>query len=205
MLSDERIRNIFRGLVLALVVAGMTACGGTKVSRVGAEKQIDLTDRWNSTDSKQVANQMIKDMVSFPWLSKWNKNHDRPPRVIIKNVRNKSHEHIPTDTFINDLKRAMLRSGKVEFVSGGAAREEVRSERKEQDVYASEDTRAKMGAETGADFALSGTINSNVQQRDDVRVTFYQVDLTLVDMTTTQEAWYGQKKIKKVMERGGLF
>ena len=105
MLSDERIRNIFRGLVLALVVAGMTACGGTKVSRVGAEKQIDLTDRWNSTDSKQVANQMIEDMLTFPWLGKWNKSHERPPRVIIKTIRNKSHEHIPVDTFINDLKR----------------------------------------------------------------------------------------------------
>ncbi|HKL78567.1 MAG TPA: penicillin-binding protein activator LpoB [Gammaproteobacteria bacterium] len=194
-----------RLLVVGLVAAGLTACGGTKVSRVGADKAIDVTDKWNSTDSRLVAKQMIKDMVSFPWLSKWNKNHDRPPRVIIKNVRNKSHEHIPTDTFINDLKRAMLRSGKVEFVSGGAAREDVRQERKEQDVYASEDSRAQMGAETGADFTLAGSINSTVQQADGTRVTFYQVDLNLVDMTTTQEVWYGQKKIKKVAETGGLF
>ncbi len=205
MPSNERIRIVFRGLVVALIATGVTACGGTKVSRVGADTQIDLTDRWNSTDSKQVANQMIEDMLTFPWISKWNKSHDRPPRVIIKTVQNKSHEHIPVDTFINDLKRAMMRSGQVEFVSGGSARAAVRSERKQQDVYASEETRAEMGAESGADYALSGTINSNVQQRDDVRVTFYQVDLTLVDMTTTQEAWYGQKKIKKVMERGGLF
>jgi hypothetical protein len=194
-----------RFLLVGVLGATLAACGSTTVSRVDSDAAIDVTDEWNSTDSRQVSQQMIEDMVTFPWLERWNQDHDRPPRVIIKTVRNKSHEHIPTDTFINDLKRAMLRNGKVQFVSGGAARDEVREERKEQDLYASEDTRAEMGAESGADFALSGSINSNVQQADGMRVTYYQVDLTLVDMTTTQEAWYGQKKIKKVTEQGGFF
>jgi hypothetical protein len=201
----ESRRSYLSLALLAVVAVGLTACGGTKVSRVGAEQQIDVTDKWNATDSKLVADQMIEDMLTFPWLSKWNKGHDRMPRVIIKSVRNKSHEHIPVDTFINDLKRAMLKSSKVQFVSGGAAREEVREERKQQDVYATEETRAKMGAETGADFALSGTINSTVQEADGTRVTFYQVDLNLIDLTTTEEVWYGQKKIKKVAEQGGWF
>lgn len=192
-------------LVAGVLGASLVACGSTTVSRVDSGSAVDLTDQWNSTDSRQVSQQMIEDMVTFPWLERWHQDHDRPPRVIIKTVRNKSHEHIPTDTFINDLKRAMLRNGKVQFVSGGAARDEVRDERKDQDIYASEDTRAEMGAESGADYALSGSINSNVQQADGTRVTFYQVDLTLVDMTTTQEAWYGQKKIKKVAEQGGGF
>jgi len=194
-----------RFLLAGVLGTALVACGSTTVSRVDSSSAVDLTDEWNSTDSRQVSQQMIEDMVTFPWLERWNQDHERPPRVIIKTVRNKSHEHIPTDTFINDLKRAMLRNGRVQFVSGGAARDEVREERKEQDLYASEDTRAEMGAESGADFALSGSINSNVQQADGTRVTFYQVDLTLVDMTTTQEAWYGQKKIKKVAEQGGFF
>ncbi|HKJ70682.1 MAG TPA: penicillin-binding protein activator LpoB [Gammaproteobacteria bacterium] len=198
-------RTALRLMLVAAVTAGLAACGGTKVSRVEADKQIDVTDQWNSTDSKLVADQMIEDMLTFPWVDKWQKANDRMPRVIIQSVRNKSHEHIPVDTFINDLKRAMLRSGKVQFVSGGAAREQVREERKQQDVYASEETRARMGAETGADFALSGTISSTVQQADGTRVTFYQVDLNLIDLTTTEEVWYGQKKIKKVAEKGGWF
>lgn len=204
-MTKQMLKALPGFLVLGLVTIGLAACGGTKVSRVDEDKAIDVTDKWNSTDSRLVAQQMIEDMVSFPWLSKWNNQHDRPPRVIIKSVSNKSHEHIPTDTFINDLKRVMLKSGKVEFVSGGAAREEVRQERKEQDLYSTEESRAQMGAETGADFALAGTINSTVQQADGTRVTYYQVDLNLVDMTSTQEVWYGQKKIKKVADKGGFF
>ena len=199
------LKTAYRFLVLGLLASGLAACGGNKVSRVDENEVIDVTDKWNSSDSQMVAKQMLEDMVTFPWLSKWDNNHDRPPRVIIKSVINKSHEHIPTDTFINDLKRAMLKSGKLEFVSGGAAREEVRQERMGQDVYASEESRAQMGAETGADFALAGSINSTVQQADGTRVTYYQVDLKLVDMTSTQEVWYGQKKIKKLSEKGGFF
>lgn len=191
-------------LLLALAAAGLSACGTTKISRVGAEQQIDITDKWNETDSKLVADQMIEDMLTFPWIDRWQQKSERMPRVIIQSVRNKSHEHIPVDTFINDLKRSMLKSSMVQFVSGGAARQEVREERKQQDLYASEKTRAQMGAETGADFALSGTINSTVQQADGTRVTFYQVDLNLIDLTTTEEVWYGQKKIKKVAEKGWL-
>ncbi|WP_207132085.1 penicillin-binding protein activator LpoB [Halorhodospira neutriphila] len=189
----------------ALMAVSLLAACSTKVSRVGAEEQIDVTDSWNATDSKLVADKMIEDMVTFPWLKEWEEKHDRKPRVIIQSVRNKSHEHIPVGTFINDLKRAMLKSGKMQFVSGGAEREAVREEREQQDVYATEKTRAEMGAETGADFALAGSINSTVQQASGKRVTFYQVDLELINLTTTEEAWYGQKKIKKVADKGGLF
>lgn len=205
MIQARGARNLTFLVLAGFAAVSVTGCGGTKVSRVSSDKQIDVTDNWNASDSRQVSKAMIKDMLTFPWLENWHQKKDRMPKVIIKSVRNKSHEHIPVDTFINDLKRSLLKSDKVQFVSGGAAREEVREERKEQDVYATEETRAKMGAETGADFALSGTISSNVQQSSDTRVTYYQVDLNLIDLTTTEEVWYGQKKIKKVTEKGGLF
>lgn len=202
----KRSAHVLGRIALAgLLALGLAACGGTKVSRGGVEEAIDVTDQWNATDSRLVAQQMIEDMLSFPWLGRWERNHERMPRVIVQSVRNKSHEHIPVDTFINDLKRAMLRSERVQFVSGGAAREAVREERKEQDVYATEESRARMGAEEGADFALSGSIHSTVQQAEGTRVTFYQVDLNLIDLTSTEEVWYGQKKIRKVAEKGGLF
>ena len=84
---------------------------------------------------------------------------------------------------------------------GGEERQAVREEQKEQDVHASDATRVQMGQEQGANFALSGEINSIVDQLEGKRVTFYQVDLKLIDLQTTREVWNGQKKIKKVMER----
>ncbi|MGM0419187.1 MAG: penicillin-binding protein activator LpoB [Thermodesulfobacteriota bacterium] len=190
-------------LIVMFTVLVFTGCmGGPKVSRVDSDTQTDLSDKWNDTDSRLVAEEMVTDMLTFPWISKFKqKNSGENPTVIIQGIRNKSHEHIAIDTFMNDIKRAGIRSGKVEFVVGGSERTDIREERKEQDIYASDESRAEMGQEEGADFALSGSVNSIVDQVGGTKVVFYQVDLKLTDMTRNMEVWNGQKKIKKVMER----
>jgi len=202
MKISKLMQSILAAGLIAFLLAGMLSCGSTKVSRVDSDTTVDLSDRWNDTDSRLVAKEMISDMLTYPWVEKFKqKNNGETPTVILKKVQNKSHEHIAVDTFINDLRRAALRSGKIDFVVGGPAREQIREERKDQDIYASEKTRAEMGQETGADFALTGTISSFVDQVEGKRLTFYQVDLELVNMESNRVAWTGQKKIKKVMER----
>ncbi|MGE4519810.1 MAG: penicillin-binding protein activator LpoB [Desulfobacteraceae bacterium] len=194
------VKKIVLFVFLALFLAG--CMGGPKVSRVSSDSVTDISDRWNDTDSRLVAEEMIGDMMTFPWIKRFQqKKPGKVPTVLIQAVRNKSHEHIAIDTFVNDIKRAGIRSGEVDFVVGGAERMDIRDERKDQDIYASDDTRAEMGQETGADFVLTGSINSMVDQVGSERVTFYQIDLKLVDMTTNREVWNGQKKIKKVMQR----
>ncbi len=179
----------------------VTACSSTKVSRIEADQEMALTDKWNSKDSQLVAEAMITDMMTFPWLEKHFKQHNANPAVIIQKVRNKSHEHVPVETFLNDLKRAMLRTGKVDFVASHDVREDIREERKDQELNARFDTQNEMGEELGADYALSGSINSTVDELDGKRVTFYQVDLRLIDMTSNREVWNGQQKIQKYQER----
>lgn len=184
-----------------LVLAGCS--GNPSVERVDPNQEIALTDRWNDEDSRLVAKEMMQDMLTFPWLSRYNMSVDdaRRPTVIIHSIRNKTSEHIPSETFINDIKRELLRSGEVDFVVSGDERDEVREERRDQELNASSETQAQMGQETGANFALSGSINSFVDQLDDTRVTSYQVDMKLIDMATNREVWNGQKKIKKKMSR----
>lgn len=185
----------------ALLLSG---CGGTSVTRVDASEEIALTDRWNATDSRMVSEEMIDDMLSFPWLQRWrddNADRDRQPTVIVLGVRNRSHEHIQTDTFINDLRRAMIRSGQVDFVAGGDVRDAIRAEREDQEFQATPDTAAALAQEVGANFALSGSIDSWVDQLDGRRVTNYQVDLKLIDIQTNREVWAGQKNLQKLQER----
>lgn len=185
----------------ALLVGGLTACQTVSVARVDSNQEIALTDKWNDKDSQLTAQAMIEDMLTFPWIADHQRQKNRRPTVIIQRIRNKSHEHIATETFINDLKRAMIRSGQVDFVASSDVRADVRTERADQELNASIDTQAEMGEETGADYALSGSINSTVDQLNGKRVTSYQVDLRLIDMTSNREVWNGQKKLKKLQER----
>ena len=183
-------------------VSGLTGCGSTQVKRLDAQEEKALTDKWNAKDSEQVADEMIGDMLSFPWASQFELQNDRLPTIIIQRIANKSHEHIPVDTFINDIKRSVIRSGKASFAVGGEEREAVREERLDQELNAKD--AKQQGQEKAADFALSGSLNSLVDQADKERVTFYQVDLKLIDLESNLEVWNGQKKIQKYQKKSSF-
>jgi uncharacterized protein (TIGR02722 family) len=190
-------------IVASLSAAMLTGCGSTQVSRVDASKEIALTDKWNDKDSSLVSAEMVTDMLSFPWMRNFKaSNGGEKPTVIIQRVRNKSHEHISAETFLNDLKRAIIRSGDAKFIASNDERQDIRSERADQELNSR--NAKEMGQETAADFALSGSINSFVDQIDGTRVTTYQVDLKLINMESNEEVWNGQKKLKKLQEKSSF-
>jgi len=161
----------------------------------------DLSGRWNDTDSRIVAEAMVKESLSYPWLNSFSQAKRRPPVVIVGTVLNRSHEHIDVQTFITDLERELTNSQKVTFVAGKGERDEIRTERKEQAMYAREDTQKAPGKETGADYIMKGTIATILDEAEGTKAMFYQIDLQMVDLESNAKVWYGQKKIKKVVEK----
>ncbi|MDH5765848.1 MAG: penicillin-binding protein activator LpoB [Gammaproteobacteria bacterium] len=189
--------------ISALFAFALTGCN-PKVTRTSADEVTDLSGNWNDTDSRLVSEEMIQDVLSRKWLSQFNRKHGKTPVVIVGTVKNLSHEHINTRTFINDLEKELINSGEVEFVASAGERDELRQERKEQDLHSREDTRKAMGQEIGADFMLKGSINTIVDAVKGEQARFYQIDLTLIDLESNRKVWVGQKKIKKKIEKGGI-
>jgi len=186
-----------------LVLASFLVAGcSTKVTRIDANETTDLSGAWNDTDSRLVAEEMIADALSRPWTSNFAGETGRAPAVIVGTVRNFSHEHINMNTFIADMERALVNSGRVEFVASSEERGEIRAERVDQDLNATEATRNEAGQEFGADFMLKGQINTIVDADGDEQVRYYQVDLTMISLVDNRKVWLGQKKIKKLVENG---
>jgi len=183
---------------LALCAAG---CGGTQVRRMDVNEVKDVSGRWNDTDARLVAEEMIQDSMSRPWLSTAQSRKGGPPAVIVQTVRNNSMEHLNTDVFVEELQRALINSGRIQFVASSEERGEIRGERADQDLNASDETRKAHGQEIGADYGLSGTISSIQDREGGESVVLYQVNLKLVDVKTNQIVWNGQKKIKKNVSR----
>ncbi len=179
----------------------ITGCGSTKVDRMDTEEVRDLSGSWNDTDSRLVSEEMIKDVLSRKWLSEHKRRHNKKPTIIVGEVTNMSHEHISVETFVADMERALINSGKVEFVASSNERGEVRGERSDQDIHAREDTRKPMGQEIGADYMLKGSIKSIVDAENRKQVRFFQIDMTLISIADNRKVWVGQKKIKKFIKR----
>jgi len=184
---------------------GLLSCTTTrKVTRTAVDETVDLSGRWNDTDARLVAEEMVKDALRRPWLNNFIKIEGRQPVVIVGTIRNKSSEHIEIAGLISDIERELINSGQVRFVASAKQREEIRRELESQQSYASEATMKRVAQETGADFMMQGVITTTVDAVSGKRVILYQVDLELINLETTEKVWIGTKKIKKVVEQSKI-
>ena len=191
------MRRIFIGTLVVLTIALINGCANRKITRVDPNETIDLSGRWNDSDSRLVSEEMIGDLLTSAWIPRYLKANDKRPVVVVGLVENKSHEHINSETFIKDVEKAIIRDGNIRLVVAGEKRNELRKERAEQQDYASPETTKKWGKELGADFILQGTINSIVDSYKKQKVVTYQIDLQLTNIETNEVVWMVDKKIKK--------
>lgn len=177
----------------------MPSCS-RQVTRIDSNSTPDISGKWNNTDSRLTSDEMIAQSLGEAWLMNYTQSKGKKPVVIVGMVTNKSHEHIESETFIKDLERAFINSGKVSLVQSGKKREEIRAERGDQQSNASVSTMKKFGLENGADFMLQGTINSIVDSYKKKKTVTYQVNLELTNLETNEIVWVGDKKISKLIK-----
>ncbi|HEX2780421.1 MAG TPA: penicillin-binding protein activator LpoB [Gemmatimonadaceae bacterium] len=195
------LRATRRSALVALVALG-GACSPTQVSRVDPAAVTDISGRWNDTDSRLVANELIKQSLDGAWVKRFSDSHGgSAPTVIVGDFSNKTYEHIAVGTFVNDLERAFTSSGAVQVVASGAERDQLRAERADQQQNANAATRTRLANETGAKYMLQGEIQAIEDSEGKEKVVFYQVDATLVDLESNAKVWMGQHKIKKYILR----
>ncbi len=188
-------------LVAMVALVAAIGCSSTTVTRVPTEEQIDLSGRWNDTDSQQAAQTLVDQSVATPWVDNHLMERSAKPVVIIGTIRNQTPEHIAVKTLVADLERSFINSGRVTVVASATEREELRDEREDQQRFASEETAKAWGRERGADYMLIGEINSQFDAEDGKEVKYYQVDCYLVDLESNVKVWTGFTKIKKFVGR----
>ena len=187
-------------LIFGLIVSA--GCGPTKqVTRIESDTVVDLSGRWNDTDSRRVAVQIIDECLNHNWINNHGIRTSSKPVVIVGNIRNKSNEHIATHVFIVDIEKAFINSGKVRPVSSPSERAEIREERADQSENAALETLKREGRELGADYMMTGEINTIEDREGGRQIVFYKTDLTLTNIESMEKVWIGSKEIKKFIGR----
>jgi hypothetical protein len=191
-------------LVLA-VCTGLAACSSTpKVTRVDADTQTDLSGYWNDTDVRIVCDSLIEACLDSSRVTQEIARKGRLPVILVGRFRNESDEHIDTSIISKTMEIVIFNSGKADFVAGGDTREDLRSERQDQQSNASESTAAALGNETGADFLRTGTVKTIVDRAGKTSTRTYFVSAELSNIETNTRLWMDQNsEIKKVIKTPG--
>lgn len=190
-------------IITVLLAVLPLACGSSRqVTRLDTNQVTDLSGSWNDTDARLVAEEMVKDALSRPWLTDFNRAAGKKPVVTVGTIRNVTSEHINMETFSTDFERELINSGQVKFVASKEDRPEIRDERQDQQEFASAETVKKLRNETGADFVLLGSVKDIVDEIEGAKTVFYQTDFQLINVESMEKVWIGTKKIKKGISEG---
>ena len=198
------MKNKYLVLIIGIFAILIFSCSSApKVTRISADTQIDLTGYWNDTDVRLVCQSLIDDCLSSPRVSEFIRQYSAQrngmlPAALVGTFRNESSEHIDTSIITTIMESTIVNSGKLDFVSGGDTREEIRSERQEQQSYASEETASALGYETGAALLLTGSVRSMVEREGNRTIRSYFVTAELTNIETNTRLWMGSyNEIKK--------
>lgn len=186
---------------IAILLILLTAsCQTRQVTRLDPSTPIDLSGRWNDTDSRKVADQMIYDLFDSESFKTYARGREGKPVIVVGIIRNKTAEHIDADNFVKKFEVVIHNSGAAELVESSDFRDQLRVERLEQQEFADPATVKRMGMETGADLMLFGEITSETDAFSNRRVVNYVTTLFLTDIETNKRIWYGQNEIKKYVK-----
>jgi uncharacterized protein (TIGR02722 family) len=184
---------------IALIVTSVS-CQPRTVTRVEPNTQIDLSGRWNDTDSRMVAEKMINDLFVSERFKEYAQQRNKKPVIIVGLIRNKTSEHIDAANYVKKFEMAIYNSNAADLVESDEFRDQLRKERAEQQDFADPATIAQWGKETGADLMLFGEMTSEIDSHNNRRVVNYITTLYLTNVETNKRVWYGQHEIKKLVK-----
>lgn len=187
-------------IVILLSIIVFAGCQTRKVTRIDPATEIDLSGRWNDSDSRKVADQMIYDLFESDHFRNYSKAKEARPVIVVGTIRNKTSEHIDADNFVKKFEVVIHNSGVADLVESSDFRDQLRVERLEQQEFADPATVKRMGKEAGADLMLFGELTSETDTHNNRRVVNYITTLFLTDVETNKRIWYGQNEIKKYVK-----
>jgi hypothetical protein len=182
-----------------LVIVVFVSCQRS-VTRISPEAQIDLSGRWNDSDSRMVAEKMIDELFNSDRFKEYIKASGKKPTIVVGIIKNKTSEHIDAANYVKKFELAIYNSNVADLVESDEFRDKLRQERAEQQDFADPATMARWGKETGADLMLFGEMTSETDTYNKKRVVNYITTLFLTNIETNKRVWYGQHEIKKFVK-----
>ena len=187
------IKYCFTG-VFALIISG---CSSTAVVKYKDAKSPQLISAdFSSSDLQQIVQSMVDSLLSAPAVVQLTNQH--PPIILVDQVRNKSMQHVDTESITDSIRTKLIASGKFHFIDRStdqAALAEIKTQREGGLVDSLK--AVQIGKQLGAEYLLTGNITEIQQSNEKVTDVYFKITLNLKNLTTGLLDWAGEKEIRK--------
>lgn len=187
--------------LLALSSLTLSGCANKAVVSYGDAQAVETTDiNFGSTDLQKVASQMTDSLLRSPVVGTMTAN--TRPIVFVERIKNKTSEHIDTESITDSISTQLLRSGKFRFVDMSRV-EAVRKQLtfQNEDALVNPNTAVAFGKQIGAQYMLYGNLSSIVKSNADKADVYYKFTMRLMDMQSGLVEWADETEIRKTREK----
>lgn len=182
---------------VGLAITMAAGCAQKSVVRYGDATAVETTDiSFGSTDLQKVAGEMTDSLLLSPVVGTLTQN--KRPVMFVERIKNKTSEHIDTESITDSVSTKLLRSGKFRFVDMSrveAAREQMKFQQEGGMVDASK--AVQFGKQIGAEYMLYGNLSSIVKSNKDKSDVYYKFTLRLMDLESGLVEWADETEIRK--------
>jgi uncharacterized protein (TIGR02722 family) len=183
---------------LALIALG--GCTNKSVVSYGDARAVETTNiNFGSTDLQTVAGQMTDSLLISPVVGTLTAN--TRPILFVESIKNKTSEHIDTESITDSISTKLLRSGKFRFVDMARVAAVQEQLDYQQNSGMVDDSKAiAIGKQVGAQYMLYGNLASIVKSNKDKSDVYYKFTLRLLDLQSGLVEWADETEIRKTKE-----
>ncbi len=190
-----------RFFIFCAMLALLVGCGSQQFTEGKYDDMAEdrlLDDKFNESDMRRIADQMVESLVGSPIV----RDSQKRPVVLVTLVKNRSQEHIDMKSMTDKIRVALVKSGKFRFTEK-ETRAELAEEMEYQGSsgYVDPSTARKMGKQIGAEYFLTGEITDRVQEVGKKKYIYYKATFNLVNIQTGILDWTEEKEIRKYYQK----
>ena len=185
--------------LVAASVFGVASCSSVQYGDATAVETVN-TD-FGSTDLQMIAEKMVDDLLASRAMADIAPNGARPI-LFVDTIKNKTLEHIDTESITDTISTKLLNSGRFRFVD----MTKVDAVSKQLDYQKNsgmvdETKSVQMGRQLGAQFMLYGNFSSIEKTAGSTKDVYYKFTMKLTNIESGLVEFQSEKEIRKTKKK----
>ena len=182
--------------IAAAALAALLAGCATTVEYGDATSSKPISTSFGSSDLQQIAATMVDSMLADEVLQ--DISQAGPPLLIVDKVKNKTMQHIDTESVTDSIRTKLIRSRKFSFQD--RTTEAALSEELAYQQAAAKDPIAA-GQQDAPRYMLTSNLTEIEQEQGRLKDVYYKFTMSLRDLKSGRLIWADEKEIRKQKTR----
>lgn len=188
----------FRSLVILIFLMFLYSCSNGTVYQQSSDNSASIS--FSVQDQKKLVQELAEELLSNEQFKQI--IGDGRPTLLIDKIKNKTSEHIDTESITDSLKTNIVRGRLFSVVSRDSTNLLAKEASLSQSGLTDSQRATKLGRLWGAKYVMYGNFSSIVNYVGKEKQVYYKFTLILQNIETGEEVWIDEADVNKVYKKG---